>query len=415
MEREYTLSSESVSEGHPDKIADQISDAVVDAFLTRDAEARVACETMVTRGVVYIAGEVTSNASVEIPWLAREVIRTIGYTDSSLGFDWRSCAISVSVNQQVPDIGTCLGGSLSDRAGDCPVHHSLGADDHVIAFGHATDETPECMPLGLILAHRIMEQQAQLRKDGSLPWARPDAKAQVTVRYVNDAPVTIDSVSISIQHCPGLERAVIERDVMEMIIKPVIPERLRTKGTEYMINSAGNFVIGGPVFDTGLTGRKIMVDTYGGACPHGGGAFSGKDPMKTDRLAAYVARYIAKNIVAAGLARRCTIQLSYTMGRPHPVSLMINLHGTGIVEEQELEHIVPRVFSLTPMGIVDMLDLRRPIYRQTAVYGHFGRQLPDFRWERTDMMAILLHYMGVKGGNCNDHTCQGSYGHLHSC
>ena len=394
MTREYSLSSESVSEGHPDKIADQISDAVLDRFLGQDINARVACETMVTRGLVFVAGEITSRSSVSFPDVARDVLRDIGYTDQSLGCDCRSCAINVSVREQVSDIAA---GAL-DLFQSCPMDNRLGSEDQVIVFGYATDETAEYMPLGLVLAHRIMQRQAELRKNGQIGWLRPDAKAQVTVRYTDGVPTGIDNIVVSAQHSPDVEPAHLVEAVVEEIIKPLIPAGLHNNTTEYLINAAGRFVIGGPAADTGLTGRKLMVDTYGGACPHGGGAFSGKDPTKMDRSAAYMARYIAKNIVAAGLAKRCTLQLSYARGRPQPISLTIDLHGTGRVADEELERIVPRVFSLTPMGIMQSLDLRRPIYQQTAVYGHFGRELPGFTWERTDMTAILQHYACAKGG-----------------
>lgn len=387
MTREYSLSSESVSEGHPDKIADQISDAILDAYLGKEPASRVACETMVTRGQVFVAGEITSDARVAIPEVARQMIKDIGYTDESLGFDWRCCGIVIAVHEQSADIAAVNSGTAS-----CDVNDCVAPEDQVIVFGYATDETPEYMPLGLMLAHKIMLRQAELRKNGHLSWLRPDAKAQVTVRYVGDVPVSVDNIVVSTQHSPRAEHKRLVEAVTEEIVKPVIPEAFAKDGTEYMINAGGEFVIGGPEADTGLTGRKIMVDTYGGACPHGGGAFSGKDPTKVDRAAAYMARYIAKNIVAAGLARRCTLQLSYARGRPQPVSLTIDLHGTGKVDERKLEQIVPRAFNLTPAGIIAGLNLLRPIYRQTAAYGHFGRGLPDFTWERTDMTAVLKHY-----------------------
>jgi S-adenosylmethionine synthetase len=396
MAREYSLSSESVSEGHPDKIADQISDAILDGFLRQDSYARVACETMVTHGLVLVAGEITSSASVPFPDVARQVIKDIGYTDQSFGFDWRSCAINVSVQEQASDIA--IGVVNAGLSKPCEIINRAAPEDQVIVFGYATDETPEYMPLGLMLAHRIMQRQAQLRKGGQLNWLRPDAKAQVTVRYCNGTPISIDSIVLSTQHSPDIGHEHLVEAVVEEIIKPLIPAGLPEKPTEYLINAGGRFVIGGPAADTGLTGRKLMVDTYGGACPHGGGAFSGKDPTKMDRSAAYMARYIAKNIVAAGLARRCTLQLSYARGRPQPVSLTIDLHGTGRVADEELEEIVPRVFNLALMGTIQSLDLQRPIYQQTAVYGHFGRDLPDFTWERTDMTAILQHYTCTKGG-----------------
>jgi len=393
MKREYSLSSESVSEGHPDKIADQISDAIVDGFLKEDGNARVACETMVTHGLVFVAGEIRANACISIADIAREVIKDIGYTHSSFGLDWKGCGITISMAEQSSDVA-----AVNPDSKPCEADSPLAPEDQVIVFGYATNETPEYMPLGLVLAHGIMQRQAQLRKDGQLGWLRPDAKAEVTVRYTDGVPVSIDSIVVSTQHSPDVRQEHLVEAVVEEIIKPLVPAAFGEKPTEYLVNAGGKFVIGGPAVDTGLTGRKIIVDTYGGACPHGGGAFSGKDPTKMDRSAAYMARYIAKNIIAAGLARRCTLQLSYARGRLQPVSLTIDLHGTGRVAEEQLEEVVPKVFDLTPRGIIQRLDLQRPIYRQTAVYGHFGRELPDFTWERTDMTAILQHYTCAKGG-----------------
>ena len=394
MPREYLLSSESVAEGHPDKMADQISDCIVDAFLSVDSGSRVACETTVTRGLVLVAGEVTSDAIVDIPRIVRRVIQDIGYTGQSIGFDCEGCSIVASMNREMRHSPLEAITDLRRR----PVPTQSGADDQAIVFGYATDETPEYMPLGLMLAHRMMQRHADLRKSGELAWLQPDGKVQVTVRYVDDAPVRVESVALSTQHAPDIVRKVLEEAVVEKIVKPVISESLRAEGIRYMVNGGGQFVIGGPMADTGLTGRKLMVDTYGGACPHGGGAFSGKDPLKVDRAAGYMSRYIAKNIVAAGLARRCTLQLAYAMGELVPVSLAIDLHGTGAIEERELERIVARAFKLMPMSIIQTLNLQRPIYQQTAVYGHFGRELPDFTWETTDMAAVLQHYAAVKGG-----------------
>jgi S-adenosylmethionine synthetase len=394
MARWYSLTSESVSEGHPDKIADQISDAILDGFLRQDSNARVACETMVTHGLVLVAGEIVSGADVPFPDVARQVTKDIGYTDQSFGFDWRSCAINVSVRKQASDIAAVN----ASPSKPCEMNNRLAPEDQAIVFGYATDETPEYMPLGLVLAHKIMQRQAQLRKGGQLKWLRPDAKAQVTVRYCVGTPISIDSIVVSTQHSPDVAAKNLVEAVVEEVIKPLIPANMCTDHTEYLINAGGRFVIGGPAADTGLTGRKLMVDTYGGACPHGGGAFSGKDPTKIDRSGAYMARYVAKNIVAAGLARRCTVQLAYARGRPQPISLTIELGGSRTAAEQELEEIVPKVFNLTPMGIIHSLELQRPIYRQTAAYGHFGRELPDFTWERTDMTAILRHYTCAKGG-----------------
>ena len=394
MTREYSLTSESVAEGHPDKMADQISDRIVDAFLFVDRSSEVACETMVSRGLVFVAGEITSNAFIDIPRAVRKVIQDIGYTEQSIGFDCDRCSVIVGMNWEVRHTAM---DAITDVQRRRPPARAE-ADDQVVVFGYATDETPECMPLGLMLAHRMMQRHAELRRSGELKWLQPDGKVQVTVRYLDDVPISVDSVALSTQHNPGVVRKQLEEAVVESIIKAVIPEDLRVEGIKYMVNGGGEFVIGGPMADTGLTGRKLMVDTYGGACPHGGGAFSGKDPLKIDRAAGYMSRYIAKNIVTAGLARRCTLQLAYAIGQMYPISLTLDLHGTGAVEEQELEQIVANVFQLMPSRILQTLDLQRPIYQQTAVYGHFGRELPDFTWEKADMAAVLQHYVGVKGG-----------------
>jgi S-adenosylmethionine synthetase len=379
MTKEYLLSSESVSAGHPDKIADQISDAVLDEALGQDPDSRVACETLVTHGLVFIAGEITSSARIDFEKVARGVIRDIGYSDTASGLDYRSCAVLSSVHSQSTDIAE----------GVFHADGNTGAGDQGLMYGYACNETLELMPLGISLAHKLMLRQAELHKSNRLPWLRPDAKCQVTMRYLDSVPVGVTNVVLSTQHADGISHDEIKEQVINLIIDNVIPTRLKSVQTVYMVNPTGRFVTGGPQADTGLTGRKIIADTYGASCPHGGGAFSVKDPSKVDRSAAYMARYIAKNIVAAGLAGRCTVQLAYAIGVADPVSLMIGLHGTGSVEEAVLVKAVPRLFRLDPAGIIETLDLRRPIYRQTAVYGHFGRELPDFTWERTDRAGAL--------------------------
>jgi S-adenosylmethionine synthetase len=387
MKREYLLSSESVSEGHPDKMADQISDAVLDAALAGDKDSRVACETLVTHGTVFLAGEITSRARIKYEDIARGVIRDIGYTDTAIGMDCGKCSVISAIHEQASDIAD-------------GVFHSdgvIGAGDQGTMFGYASDETPEMMPLGIALAHKLMLKQSELRKNGAA-WLRPDAKSQVTVRYVDGVPVHVTAVVLSTQHSPDISNPDLREAVIERIIHPVIPCEWRAKDISYIVNPSGRFVTGGPQADTGLTGRKIMVDTYGASCCHGGGAFSGKEPSKVDRSAAYMARYIAKNIVASGLSRRCTIQLAYAIGLADPVSLMIDLHGTGIVNETVLVKAVPQLFRLDPRGIIETLDLRRPIYQRTAAYGHFGRELPEFTWEKTDKGAELRELARVKGG-----------------
>lgn len=383
MSRGYLFTSESVSEGHPDKIADQISDAILDAIYAQDPQAKVACETFVTTNLAIVGGETNTKAVVPIESIVRDTIRAIGYTDSEIGFDADSATITNHIHQQSSDINQGV-----DRSDG-----EIGAGDQGLMFGYASNETPELMPLPIALSHRLVERQAKLRRDGTLPWLRPDAKSQITVRYEDGNPVGVEKVVLSTQHHPDVTNETIRDAVISTIIEPVIPESLRSKTIEYYINPTGRFVIGGPHGDTGLTGRKIIVDTYGGSCPHGGGAFSGKDPTKVDRSAAYAARYIAKNIVAAGLADRCTIQLSYAIGVAEPLSIMVNLHGTGRVDESELEKPIRDVFSLTPKGIISMLDLRRPIYKKTAAYGHFGREIPEFNWEKTDRVDLLQKKM----------------------
>ena len=374
------FTSESVSEGHPDKICDQISDAILDAIFIQDRGARVACETLVKTGLVFVAGEITTSAWVDIEQLVREVIRDIGYNSAEIGFDAETCAVVNAIGKQSKDIA--VGVDEADNK-------ALGAGDQGLMFGYACNETTVLMPAPITYAHRLMQQQAVVRKSGKLPWLRPDAKAQVTLRYDNDKPVGIDCVVLSTQHAPDIAQPELIEAVMEEIIKPVLPQQWLTKETKYYINPTGRFVIGGPVGDCGLTGRKIIVDTYGGMAHHGGGAFSGKDPSKVDRSAAYAARYVAKNIVAAGLADRCELQVSYAIGVPDPVSIRVETFGTAKIAEQKIAELISAHFDLSVSGIIDMLDLLRPIYRDTAVYGHFGRENPNFTWERTDKVALL--------------------------
>jgi S-adenosylmethionine synthetase len=388
MGKHYLFTSESVSEGHPDKVADQISDGVLDAVLSEDPNGRVACETLVSTGLVVISGEITTRAHINYREIAQEVVKRIGYDDSEIGFDYKSCAVLVAINRQSPDIAQGV-----NQAHDDPLDQ--GAGDQGLMFGYACNETPTLMPLPIYYAHRIMERQAQLRKDGRLPWLRPDAKAQLTVRYEDDKPTAIDTVVVSTQHHPDIPYDQIREAVIEEIVKPVLPPELIKGEIRYLINPTGRFVIGGPHGDCGLTGRKIIVDTYGGAAHHGGGAFSGKDPSKVDRSAAYAGRYVAKNIVAAGLAERCEVQVAYAIGVARPVSLMVNTFGTGKIPDEQIEALVARHFDLRPRAIIETLDLRRPIYTKTAAYGHFGREEPEFTWERTDKAAALRADAGL--------------------
>jgi len=380
MSNYSVFTSESVSEGHPDKLADQISDAVVDAMLRDDPESRIAVETMVKTGMAIVAGEVRTSTYVDLEEIIREVILDIGYKSSEVGFDGASCAIINAIGKQSSDIAMGV-----DESGD----KELGAGDQGLMFGYASNETDVLMPAPIYYSHRLVEQQAKVRKNGQLPWLRPDAKSQLTLRYVDDKPVGIDAVVLSTQHDPSISLDDLREAVMEEIIKPVLPSEWLTSDTQFHINPTGNFVIGGPVGDCGLTGRKIIVDTYGGMARHGGGAFSGKDPSKVDRSAAYAGRYVAKNIVAAGLAERCEIQISYAIGVSEPTSISINTFGTGKLADNEIVLLVREHFSLTPAGLIKMLDLKRPIYQQTAAYGHFGRELSDFTWEKTDKAATL--------------------------
>lgn len=385
---EYFFTSESVSEGHPDKVADQISDAILDAILAQDPYARVAAETLVTTGLTVLAGEITTSAQVNYAKVARETMRHIGYDDPSLRFDADGCSVHVCYGTQSPDIAQGV-----DRASDDYLNQ--GAGDQGLMFGYACRETDTLMPLPIYLSHRIVERQAQLRRDGRLPWLRPDAKSQVTIKYVDDKPHCIDTVVISTQHSPDITLEQIREAAIEEIIKPVLPKALVKGDIKYLVNPTGRFVIGGPHGDAGLTGRKIIVDTYGGAAPHGGGAFSGKDPSKVDRSAAYAGRYVAKNIVAAGLADKCLVQVSYAIGVAQPTSIMVTTYGTGKISDDKITTLVKKHFDLRPKGIVQMLDLLRPIYLKTAAYGHFGREEPEFKWESTDKAAALRADAGL--------------------
>ena len=385
---EYLFTSESVSEGHPDKVADQISDAIVDAILAQDNHSRIAAETLCNTGLVVLAGEITTNANVDYIQVARDTIRRIGYDNTEYGIDYKGCAVLVAYDKQSPDIAQGVNKAYDDTL-------DQGAGDQGLMFGYAVDETPQLMPLPIWLSHRIMERQAQLRKDGRLPWLRPDAKSQVTVKYVDGKPHAIDTVVVSTQHAPDMTLEAIREATIEEIIKPMLPKELIKGEIKYLVNPTGRFVIGGPQGDCGLTGRKIIVDTYGGAAPHGGGAFSGKDPSKVDRSAAYAGRYVAKNIVAAGLASRCLVQVSYAIGVAQPTSVMVETYGTGKVSNEILTKLVLDHFDLRPKGIVKMLDLLRPIYAKTAAYGHFGRDEPEFTWEATDKAASLRATAGI--------------------
>ena len=383
----HLFTSESVSEGHPDKVSDQISDAILDAMLAQDPQSRVACETLVTTGLVVVAGEVTTKAKVDIQSLVRSTIEGIGYTKPEYGFDYRSCGIMVTLDQQSPDIAM---GVDEDAAGE------QGAGDQGMMFGYACRETPQLMPMPIVMSHKLLERLGTIRRRNGVPYLRPDAKSQVTIEYANDKPKRVNTVVISTQHDPNVSQARIRRDMISKVIKKVIPAKLIDKNTIIHINPTGRFVVGGPHGDCGLTGRKIVVDTYGGMCPHGGGAFSGKDPSKVDRSAHYMARYVAKNVVAAKLADRCQIQLAYAIGVAEPVSVLVETFETGRLADDEIAAAVEKVFSLTPKGIISHLKLRRPIYQQTANYGHFGRNLPTFTWEKTDKAAALRRAAGVK-------------------
>ncbi len=388
MSNEFFFTSESVSEGHPDKVADQISDAVLDAILEQDPTARVAAETLTNTGLVVMAGEITTSAQVNYIDVARDTLKKIGYDNGDFGIDYKSCAVMVCYDRQSPDIAQGV-----DKAHDNDLDQ--GAGDQGLMFGYAVNETRELMPLAISLSHQLVQRQSLLRKDGRLSWLRPDAKSQVTIKYVDGKPFCIDTVVLSTQHSPDIELATLREAVIEEVIKPVLPKELVKGNINFLVNPTGRFVIGGPQGDCGLTGRKIIVDTYGGAAPHGGGAFSGKDPSKVDRSAAYAGRYVAKNIVAAGLAEKCLVQVSYAIGVARPTSIMVNTFGTGKIEDSAITELVRAHFDLRPKGIVQMLDLLRPIYAKTAAYGHFGREEPEFSWERTDKAEALKAAAGV--------------------
>lgn len=386
MTSKYLFTSESVSEGHPDKIADQISDAILDALLEKDKGARVACETLVKTGMAIVAGEITTNEWVDIEEITRETIKEIGYNHSEMGFDYASCAVLTAVGKQSPDIAMGV-----DETDD----HQQGAGDQGLMFGYATNETDVLMPAPITYAHRLVKRQAEVRKNNQLPWLRPDAKSQITLIYENGKPVGIDAIVLSTQHSPEVSQSDLREGVIEEIIKPVLPPEWINAHTKFYINPTGRFVIGGPLGDCGLTGRKIIVDTYGGFARHGGGCFSGKDPTKVDRSAAYAARYVAKNIVAAGLADRCEVQISYAIGVAEPISISVETFGTGKIPNELITGLIPRFFDLRPRGLIHMLDLARPIYKSTAAYGHFGRSEPSFTWEKTDKAAVLREAAGV--------------------
>jgi S-adenosylmethionine synthetase len=388
MANEYFFTSESVSEGHPDKVSDQISDAILDAILAQDKHARVAAETLCNTGLVVLAGEITTSAVVDYIGVARNVLKRIGYDNTESGIDYKGCAVLVAYDKQSPDIAQGVNKAYDDNL-------NQGAGDQGLMFGYACDETPVLMPLPIYLSHRLVERQSMLRRDGRLPWLRPDAKSQVTIRYEDGKPHSIDTVVISTQHAADIELPQIREAVIEEIIKPMLPKELIKGEIKYLVNPTGRFVIGGPQGDCGLTGRKIIVDTYGGAAPHGGGAFSGKDPSKVDRSAAYAARYVAKNIVAAGLASKCQVQISYAIGVAEPTSVWVTTQGTGKISDEKIAELVKRHFDLRPKGIVQMLDLLRPIYEKTASYGHFGRDEPEFTWENTDKAAALRADAGL--------------------
>ena len=385
----YLFTSESVSEGHPDKVADQISDAILDAILAQDKHARVGCETLVTTGMAIIAGEITTSAWVDMPQVVRETVREIGYNSSEMGFDWQSCAVLTSIDKQSADIAM----GVNEGTG---IDLDQGAGDQGLMFGFACDQTKVLMPMPITYAHRLMKRQAEVRKSGLLPWLRPDAKSQVTIEYENKRPKRVEAIVLSTQHSPDVDYEDLKAGVMEEIIKPIIPANMVDKNTKYFINPTGRFVIGGPVGDCGVTGRKIIVDTYGGMGSHGGGAFSGKDPSKVDRSSSYMGRYVAKNLVAAGIATEIEVQIAYAIGISKPVSINVNSFGTGKISDERIRQLINEHFDLRPKAIIQHLDLLRPIYRKTAAYGHFGREREEFTWERTDKAEALRDAAGIK-------------------
>jgi len=393
--RRYLFTSESVTEGHPDKIADQISDSVLDAIIALDPLARVACETLCTTGLVHVVGEISTECYVDIPKIVRETIKEIGYTRAKYGFDGETCGVMTSIDEQSPDIAMGVNTAMEAKRGDMDSIEAIGAGDQGMVFGYAANETAEYMPLPISLAHKLARRLSEVRKNNELSYLRPDGKTQVTVEYEDGQPLRVDAVVISTQHSPDVDHATIEQDLLAKVVKIVIPDSLLDSNTKYYINPTGRFVVGGPQGDAGLTGRKIIVDTYGGMARHGGGAFSGKDPTKVDRSGAYAARYVAKNIVAAGLADKCEVQISYAIGVARPVSVMVETFGTNKVPVNIIEGLVPKFFDLRPAGIIKMLDLRRPIYKQTAAYGHFGRTDVDLPWEKLDKVDILRKEAGL--------------------
>ncbi len=384
----FLFTSESVTEGHPDKVADAISDSILDAIIAQDKACRVACETLVTTGIAFIAGEITTNCYVDIPQIVRDTIKSIGYNSSDMGFDWQTCSVITSIDHQSPDIAQGV------NAGE-GLYKEQGAGDQGIMFGYASDETPELMPMPILLAHRLTKRLAKVRKDNTINFLRPDGKSQVTIKYEESVPKYIETVVISTQHTPDVSYDQIKEAVIEEVIKKVLPPDMVTPDTRFLINPTGKFVIGGPMGDCGLTGRKIIVDTYGGQGSHGGGCFSGKDPSKVDRSASYMGRYIAKNIVAAGLAKKCEVQVAYAIGVAEPVSIMIDLMNTGVIPKEEVKKIIAQVFDLRPTAIIENLDLLRPIYKKTSAYGHFGRNEPEFTWEKTDKAELIRKKAGL--------------------
>ncbi len=385
---DFLFTSESVSEGHPDKIADQISDSVLDAIMAEDPHCRVACETLVTTGMIMLAGEITSKARIDYADVARQAVKEIGYNDSAMGFDWETCAVLTAIDSQSPDISQ----GVTEGQG---LYKEQGAGDQGLMFGYACNETAELMPMPITFAHRLTARMAEVRKSGLLTFLRPDSKSQVSIQYINDKPIRIDTVVVSSQHEPDVTYDTLREALVEEVIKKVIPAEMMDEKTRFFVNPTGRFVIGGPQGDCGLTGRKIIVDTYGGQGSHGGGAFSGKDPSKVDRSASYMARYVAKNIVAAGLATKCEVQLAYAIGVAEPVSVMVNTFGTGVIPSNDIARVVREEFDMRPAAIIASLDLLRPIYRKTAAYGHFGRELPEFTWEKTDRIASLRNKAGL--------------------